>query len=290
MVNEHVIMNTPSINRECSSEVSRYSIDQIMLGLAEVWSESVGCYAPFDSATRIDEYLKKSDDWNELDLCDVKYAIEEFFTCEIPDNEWSDFMGEGTLLKEWEERHGPQFTFGTLAELIAKHAVVKRLQPLVILGRPCVTAGAFRLIQSVVRKRRKRTRPFAPSTPVLDRLRGGRLRSVWGKLRFLCEGAIPPLRLTWPERVDRCVWAWPCHIINGILFLVLMIAWHTGREPGEKGSSWWFALLLWPLAVSCVCSFLDRFTNPLPDGIHTFRDLARRLGTESRDPSTTSAV
>lgn len=245
----------------------RYTESQVLFGLREAWPRFTGGEDEFDADTRIVAFMKSDGSWDELDLADVCRRIERFFGFSCPDKEWTNFFGFDVAERspaEWEQSVAPNLTFGSLARFIAERApAMASFDPIFVLGRPCAPAGVFTGIQCVANKTTGSEVWFAPSTRIIDVLRGHHLDAFWTHLRWMTEHAMPELPTFWRgvTGVTGCL---------GIVAVVaaFLAAWSTSN------ATWIIATLLLAMMSYVMASAYKRFTNPLPSQIVTFRDLS----------------
>jgi hypothetical protein len=104
---------------------------------------------------------------------------------------------------------------------------------------------------------------FAPSTPIRSHLSRTQLASLWSRVRWASGKPLPPLPSRWYNRAA-------CFFVLSVLGLL---------GSGFAALFWGaFAALLHAVSF-CKLSFVllslvERFENPLPEGIETFEDLA----------------
>ena len=245
----------------------RYTESQALFGLREAWQDFTGVDDPFDADTRIDTFMKADGSWDEIDFADVFRGIEQFFDFECTDQEWTTFFGLHVAkrsLNEWEQTVAPNLTFGSLARFIADRApAVASFDAIFILGRPCLPAGVFTGIQHVAHKSMGSQPRFAPSTRIIDVVRGHQLDRFWSQLRWMTEYATPELPAFW-----RNVTA-TTGCLGGLAVIVSLIAtWATSNPV------WIVPTLLIATSTYLLAWAFKRFTNPLPSHLVTFRDLS----------------
>jgi hypothetical protein len=239
----------------------RYTESQILHGLHEAWEGIVGVDDPFDAETQIDTFMKADGTWDEIDFADIFRGIERFFRFSCTDKEWLDLFGFDVAkrsMSEWDQTVAPKLTFGALARFISERApLIASFDPITVFGRDCASAGVFTGIQRLAGEQ------FAPSVRIIDVMRGHDLDSFWTQLRWMTEHAIPPLPSFWRgvTRVTGCL----CVLA---VIAALIVAW-------EKSDSIWIVSAIGGSLVLYVIAWAyQRFTNPLPSAIVTFRDLS----------------
>ncbi|RIK65130.1 MAG: hypothetical protein DCC65_13185 [Planctomycetota bacterium] len=247
--------------------------------------------APIAHNTRIDQYFfaHVPSDLQDCEL--ISELLEERLGVEITEVDWDFLIGRNlcSSTEDWEARYAPLFTFGRLAELVAHRVKLGQIQPLTILGATSRAAGAFRVIEQAVREIDPHVKPFAPSTPVLDRLRGCKLARLWARLRVHSANRIPPLPTTAAGRIVGSAGGL-CGIVI-CLMLYGVLAWQLGARLGIIGSN---STLKWILTFTLPCVilfFVSRLVmvvaerwQPrewlLPKGIVNFRDLAMLMSAD----------
>lgn len=280
-------------NLEAASAPSPVTIEAILAELVPIVFGAAGTEEPFGADTRIDTYFEASGSFELIDVLDLEFRINAHFGEILGRGDWDFLSGwdRCQTAEEWEARFAPLFTFGRLAELICVRLRLDRVEPLNVLGASSLAAGAFRRIQAVVHKIDPRGRDFAPSTPILDRLRGARLRRVWASLRALSSNRVPPLPESRGER-----WGTRLRGTFGVCLVViaagLVTSYLLNRIGGAASTSlgaWLIAMIVFGntivgvLAVGALILsvlmrwFGSRLEGPdsmLPPGVRTFRDLA----------------
>lgn len=239
----------------------RYTEAQVLCHLREVWRDFSGADAAFDADTQIDTYMKADGTWDDLDFADIFFRLERDFGFACERKEWLDFFGFDVAKRsvdEWNQEVAPKLTFGALARFIADRApVIASFEPITVLGRPCAPAGVFTGIEQLTGRR------FAPSTRIIDVMRGHDLDEFWAQLHWMTEHSIPPLPSFWRDVTS----------MSGSLGLLVGIggfiaAWATSNPM------WIVLTILGAFILYVVASAYKRFTNPLPSDIVTFRDLS----------------
>jgi hypothetical protein len=257
-------------SRRADVHVKRYSQSQVLCGLRDVWKKYIGTDASFDFDTRIDTFTKADGTWEELDFADIFYRLEHFFGFKCSDKEWGDFLGLDTAKhdpNEWQKNVAPSLTFGSLSLFIAQRApVVASFDPLQILGGYCPTAGVFTAIQRVADKVRSNRQGFAPSTRIIDVLRGSALDKFWTQLRWLTEHSLPELPPFW-----RNVTGYSRFLEVFLVFFGLVGVWATSEII------WFVSTLVCAAALYVMAASYKQFTNPLPSGIISFRDISKLI-------------
>ncbi len=181
-----------------------------------------------------------------------------------------------TNAAEWEREVAPKLTYDALADFIADRVPLISFAPIEIAGHRCAKAGAFFGVREIIGRGSSARRRFAPSTTICSELTRSEVEHVWNSMAWMCPSPPPALRTCWSDRIASSAFLWVFAMAGtGFAFL-------CAGEPD---------LFL----VFCVVTLiglvpyllLRRFEKPLPDGIETFGDLARRLA-EANDSSTIS--
>lgn len=248
-------------------DAKRYTQSQVLCGLREAWAVATGTDDPFDAETQIYPFMLADGSWDDLDLADIFFRLEQFFefTCGL--EEWKDFFSfdiANRSREEWEQIVAPKLTFGSLAEFIAQRApMIASFVPIPVFGRNCATAGVFVGIQRVADNVKGNCRQFAPSARIIDVMRGNDLDNFWTQLRWMIEDAAPKLPACWRDVTSLAGCLAVLGIIGG-----LIAAWATS-DPVWIGPT-----LVGAVAVYLVASFYKLLKNPLPPHIVSFRDLS----------------
>jgi hypothetical protein len=249
-----------------SEHVGRYTREQMLCAIRVVLERQFACNATLDSQTRIDEYFKAAGDWDDIDLADLWFALCRETAIKTEPGEWAGFLGTDAFRRgEWETRIAPGFTFGALADWMAKRAEGVSLSAINVLGRKCATAGAFYGIEDVARQVSPHVVRFGPSTPIQKRLRGRALSRFWRRLRWMTCDALPMLR------TPKTAVAWDVLLLVSLVLIPLWLAVEVGAAEAFFAA---IGILVFGLIVSIVVTCV---TNPLPAGIRTFGELARRV-------------
>jgi hypothetical protein len=245
----------------------RYSQAQVLCGLRDVWRNSIGTYATFEADTQIDQFMKADGTWEELDFAGLFYVLERFFGFTCSDKEWHDLLGIEIARRspeEWEQNYAPKLTFGLLAQFIADRApVVASFSPITLLGNACTSAGVFTGIQQLAATFRSCQR-FAPSSRIIDVIRGKNLHRFWIQLRWMTENAVPQLSPFWGSITSYAVW-------TGIL----VVAWGIFGVWATDNPRWVVSAIVCAIGFYVMASLYQHLVNPLPTYIVSFRDLSK---------------
>ncbi|HTU91268.1 MAG TPA: hypothetical protein VMF69_14405 [Gemmataceae bacterium] len=278
----------------------KYTQEQILSGIWIVCSEvpeldlTFDFNISFDFDARLSEYFTPSfssgslGDWigsamgEEDAFTEFAHVLAWFFgfTCSV--EEWNNYFGlNATSREEWEREHAPHFTFRRLVKFIQERAKPIPLEPITMLGKPCLTAGIFRGLEHLARQIDPKATRFGPSTPIRRCLRGVWLRLFWHRLRWMFQDQLPPPRqITLSSR----------GFLHSLLFkfsVGLLIAIWSGDLSGVlAGIGTTFALFI-PLGV--IVAYINNRLNPLPKEIETFGDLSRVLAAIIQDQQSEAA-
>lgn len=258
-----------------------------------------------DDGTLIHDCLPALRTQNALDLIVLASHIAERWGVEIERSDWQEILeanpqGTCDVLREVsdanEQCHERSVTFGRLAEWVSSRIGRAAFGDLSLLDKTWPTAAAYRRIVDIAHQVRPLVLPFAPSTPVPDRLRGPRLHKFWSRVRCISSNRIPPLKLAWGERVLRpFLVLLMCGVAGCILLLAALAAIHVvgGGAGGEmlglgqylEGivllvlvATTWLSLLV--AVMGGLLKLAGALVPVLPHGIRTFRDLAELVAGE----------
>jgi acyl carrier protein len=246
-------------------------------------------------STRIDRFFNDVFGGDSLDFLDLSFQLEAKLGVYLSADDWKFLSGEVfcKTTEEWDAKYGPLFTFGRLAELVAHRAKLGKARPVTILGSTSKSAGAFRQIQWLAQDISKSTKNFAPSTPIMDAVRGRDLRRLWARLRIVSDNRVPDLRHTLSTQVaiffERPYQPLMCiaMLSTGVSFLVRYMS--TGGFVAALIAlvSGIGLIAIFLLMILLVLSFIIRMsswaqpkTAILPNGVATFRDLAMLIAGE----------
>lgn len=249
-----------------AGEPTRYSTKQILCGLRELW-RSIGD-TRFEDDTCLVEHMKEDGTWDETDFANVFYLLERFFGFECSREDWNRLFGVHVAVtpEEWESQFAPRLTFGALAQFIADRTPCVPFEPALWLDRPCAVAGVFLGIEQVAREIQPNGESFAPSTPVWDRFRGRALDKFWVRLRWISEDRLPALPNFWRGVRGWAFLTGAAAIGSGIIVSLLL-----------ENAVLSIASVPVALVVYAAASIYVHTVNPIPEGIQTFSDLARRF-------------
>lgn len=249
--------------------MSRYTREQILNALYPLLEDSFGIdpdEKPLPGEP-IDAHLKRMDVWHDSDLFDLFRRCEKTFGFKVTPAEWKAFFEGGAAdAADWERNVAPRMTYEALADFVIDRTRAISFEPVEIAGRRCGPAGAFYGICEAAGQVLLKVERFAPSSSILRHLGRSRVETLWERLSWDRLDALPPLRRCWSDRFASGVFLWD--FAMGAVGAAFLCA-------GEPDLTLLFAafasLLLVPYLV------LRRLENPLPNGIVTFGDLARRL-------------
>jgi hypothetical protein len=263
-----------------------YTQEQILSGLRMIWRETYNFDAPiypdesFIEAFNAKSILFKAD----IDLYDVLYRLEAIFGFKCPMKEWLAFLGEHIQdPSEWEKTVAPKLTFRALADFVGERLKEPvSLEPITLLGKPCLTAGIFRALEQLAEEINPKVTRFAPSTPIRVRLSGFSLYCFWSRLRWIMEDQLPP-----PPQIPFPDWRFLNRLFVKLGVGLLIALWKRDLAGLLEGIG--VTLLLF-LPVGMILAYINAaLLNPLPDGIETFGDLARVLAAIILDQQTEAA-
>ncbi|MGD8450720.1 MAG: hypothetical protein PVJ57_02780 [Phycisphaerae bacterium] len=262
--------------------------EQVMRGMRRVWKRCLTEEMPDDPNTRVDRWLEQKG-LDDIDLSDVLFELDRF--CGHPRAvwlawkrqslpEWKQHFGMDVRSRaKWEAEYGPRCTFAEFARFIAGRASAPTLEPVVVLGKPCLTAGAFGVIEHTVAAMQPGTPRFAPSTPVADVIRGRCLRQVWERLRWISEDRLPPLRPTWTDRLTEGL-----ESDGRVLLVLIIIAASTILLHLLIGGPCFLSVVGGVLAFLGMRAVWDNtvrgaewHSDPLPENLRDFRAVARAM-------------
>ena len=275
----------------------RYTLDEVMDGLRVILCEQAGKEVEFQGETQIVHVLaqrdglplSRVDEYNteELDY-DFRFRIvleiEQHFRPSVSPTEWCNWLEGGAESPEdWRQRVAPQLTMEKLAAIIVLRSRKVSFEPVTILGRHCEPAGAFYGVEQVACELDPKLKRFGPSTPIRDRLRGSKLSEFWNRVRFCSGRQIPAVVDPFSSKHRAARYA---NLVT-LLFLPLLImeaAFWVGIIPQGIVDSWVppvagivLGLILVIHARIRIGRLFAYFANPLPPGIHTFRDLTELI-------------
>lgn len=260
---------------------TKYTENQILCGMQECWCDFVGTDDDeiFDADDRIDLYLKEYDVWDEFDFYQLAKVMEGFFQFSCSENEWKELFGVNSpknTLEEWEELVGQHLTFRVLAQFITEQAPAVSFQPVSVIDRMCAPAGAFYGLKEVVGNVTVASQhpcQIAPSTKIIDALRGNTLEKFWSKLRWITEEGVPELSASWKNAGGLGCLVGLLGVPVGILIWLLT----------ESSLSFLMIPFVCAFIWSAFSSFYKNWVNPLPSELQTFRDLAMLIAAHDCD-------
>ncbi|MBK8270403.1 MAG: hypothetical protein IPK83_19755 [Planctomycetes bacterium] len=168
----------------------------VMRALQGMVNSMSGKTVPITRETRIDRYFREVCGAESLEYLDITFQIEETFEIQLPREMW-DYLADaklGLTSEEWEAQYAPFFNFGRLADFIAHRVDYFKIEPVSMMGRPCLTAGAFRFMQETAHRVDPRVRRFGPSSAIRSHLSGKKSRRFWTIVRAASGNRIPRLK------------------------------------------------------------------------------------------------
>lgn len=248
---------------------TRFTPQQILCGLPEIWSQLSGTdEAILHAETCIYDVMISDGTSHEIDFYDVKIRLQQHFQFTCSNDEWSDFLGMNQPdlhFETWLRDVSPQLTFAALAEFIAQRTSGISFSELAIATSVCRSAGAFTGIQESLH-RTVGTHTFGPSDQITDVVQGTNLLACWTQLRWQTENKIPDL----PD------WFQNLHCHSYCLSIAIFLA-AVGLSIAQNSG--------WPIVVSALLililgistAIISRSMNPLPKHLQTFRQLAKHI-------------
>ena len=254
-----------------------YSYRQIAFGLRIGLGDNGFRDVAFTEKTSLVEFFNRNAGYAfdvELSLI---WAIEETFGFYCSMQEWKVFFSVA--------ENGLVFakTFNDLFEFIVSHTEAVSFEPITVFGKPCVPAGLFCGIENIASQINEKCKPFAPSTPIRQRLRGRSLDVFWNRLQWISVGQLPELQKeSW---VSKILYTFLCLLIAVtvcpliVLFAISILELvSTGITFAAILTCITLASTLFVLLMPGISSWvIYQFRCPLPDGIVTFRDLSLAL-------------
>tara|TARA_R110002111_G_scaffold248400_1_gene312060 strand:+ start:81811 stop:82572 length:762 start_codon:yes stop_codon:yes gene_type:complete len=222
---------------------------------------------------RIDHYLQSliplwSDEEIEFsDFFAYFQWMEYYFRFKSSRAEWTEYFKLDVYKannEEWERLHAEDFTFLRLAQFIAARATAISFQPVEVLGKECGPVGAFYGIQQLVKTLKNRSPDFGPSTRIRDVLKGDSIVYFWSQLRGITEQGVAELPAGW-RHLEVTAFA------SLICFTIVLAVVFSFFKPDPVYVVSIFLVI--PLAMFVVWIY-QRWSNPLPPELQTFRDLA----------------
>lgn len=274
---------------ECDS-----ASDEILQLLQNVLDELSEESIPITRDMRIDRYFNEVCGADSLEYLELSFAAEARFGIQLSNEDWKFLAGHEfcASAEEWEAKYAHMFTFGRLAALIAGRVDLGSLEPVTIFGATSLAAGAFRRLQGLARRVDRNVEDFAPSTKLLDRFQGSKLRKFWALLRAVSGNRVPPLAASTASRIANYMWSTPgvvFSLIVGAAATFWLIRGTFGVGMGGSRLAWIFTWLVMSLGMSIVPAILLLIAtgvlklfghqigpqrSMLPHGIETFRDVS----------------
>ncbi len=258
----------------------------ILTGLRRVVTDVIGI-TPFKSGkTNVVCFLRGikvggSTMWDEIDLADVFSEVEDYFGFKAERNEWTQLFGVHlTKSEQWEEQIANRLTFNDLADFVLAHVESPCIPKVVILGRSCAPAGAFRLIQRLVRRMRPQCPAFGPSSEIANVLPRTSMVQLWSQLRWRSENRLPKLRRSLSGWMN--LWFVDKVILTGVIAILANFLFKHDETAYMEFFGISIQVFFVAVAISAVAWVLIRMCSPLigrhnaglPPEIRTFRDLA----------------
>lgn len=178
---------------------------------------------------------------------------------------------------EWRSLASDKTTIGQLAEFIAERAIVRRIEPSSVLGRPCHSAGVFTVLKDATERVVGHPVRIGPSSRIDETLN----KAQRGRLTELLLPYYPKLysaRDLW--RMSKLTdWAERCWMGCVVLTLLSMLVFLSGSLALIGAFCAVIALYLLPLAIllSITAGLVNWGKGPLRRQILTYRDLVNAI-------------
>ena len=258
---------------------TRPTREQVLQGLRGCLREQSYQDVELDENTHFWPLMDKLflNDW-VLEL-DFLWPVDRFFGIPSKLPLWMDLFCYGNPGEPPNKRR-EELTCGEIADWIIKQLALEvSFEPAVLLSKPCRPAGVFLGIEKLTQKLDPEVAKFGPSSNLRDSLSGLSRDRFFHMLHWMTDGAAPS-----PGEVmaSRSFWTQVSDIAALLIGVASFIAWILVSFPAlDFLSSEWAAGLstgfyfLWIIFVYYGGRWLvERYANPLPPGIITFRDLA----------------
>lgn len=263
---------------------TRFTTEQVLRGIQAYVFEHVDEKLLLDPDASVNDYREEIEESHECPLWFLS-ELASYFGFSYGDSRWIAWLQLPRAVglskteaerdwQRWQTETSKPITIRKLAGHIAKHAPGTSLEPVTVFGVPCAPAGAFRGLCELPEVCSARV---APSTPLRNVVRGGRLREFWERLEWVTGAKLPKLRPAIPQP-----WFGSLPMF-AVIFSLLAIPSGLGIMhffDGQLGALPFalFGALAVPFVILCLLeTAVDWARNPLPDGITTFGDLARLI-------------
>lgn len=238
--------------------------EQILFGIREIWSEVVGDATPFEDDESFIEWLKRRRIWDDLDLDDLRHALNHHLGSRIVVEDFVAFLDCGVRPDEdWNDVAAPRLTFACLAEFVAEHVERISFDSVRIAGKDCAPAGAFFGLVKVAASLDNPADDFGPSTVIEERMRYRQLLQFFYRLRWRTLGRSPSLRF-------------PLSLIGCSVLLLSFLSLATAIPLWNRSSVQSLIALCGGVSGIATGWLLTRIYR-LPEGVRTFGDLARAI-------------
>ena len=220
---------------------------------------------PIEPGTGVLEWLKfewESPAW-------LLRKINRHFGIAIDSDRFDSFLADrsGSELSGCDSQ---QPTFGELAKLILDCLTAVSFEAVDVAGRRCEPAGFFRGIADLIEQTHPGLERFAPSTPIMQRLKGRKLGRFWTQMGALSGITLPELVCPLESVTSFLGLA---AIASGCSFLLLVCLGLAESLLMILGLAWAATVALVFLWVPIVLAVGDRLLRA-PRGLRTFRQLA----------------
>lgn len=253
-----------------------FTTEQIFRGVAWIWRETTGDKAPITPDTRITDRIPDG-----FEVIDLEIAMADYFGEDPPDHEdWSleacwYFHREQRRARGEEDDEPPPLTFQMLVEFIESRAVGGPIEPVYVLGKQCLSAGAFRAIEEAVHRSLRDAPRFPPSDPVLNVLRGQHLRVAWDRMRWLSDDRLPRLKTTIYDSLFSITTVIGFIALIGIPVALTAIC--SGISASDLIARVTLTVVVLALAGLGATQIARVLENPLPAGLRTWRSVAKAM-------------
>jgi hypothetical protein len=262
-------------------EFTRYTPEQVLAGIQAFVHEQVDEELEIYPDSSVNDYYEI---FRESHECPLMFLAELalYFGFTFSERKWVAWLQlprsnrlskeEGKRRwEEWQQVTSRPITVRALAEHIARHAPGVSMQPVTVFGVPCAPAGTFRGLCELPEVDHQRV---APSTPLRQVIRGSRLRRFWQRSEWISQTKLSPLT---PTRILPCVGPTIGYFATyaTLAFAIGTAIYQASGGGLESCFTVFMGSVLGPLPILFVIDeVVDWLRNPLPEGIHTFGDLA----------------
>lgn len=225
---------------------------------------------PIDADTNLYEkgayYLE---DYSELEEWLV--AIGEHFGVLLTEEDVCEFVGAppDADVETWYHVVRPRLTCRHVGEWLWPYIPQVSFESINVAGRECRPAGLFYGMEELASHVDPDAQRFPPSARILDQFQGAALRRFWAQVRFLTHVPLPDLFNVNSAVSQFAMWTF-C-LLGGTALVCLTFS----PEAFVTLLALWFAII--PIMVALSPYSQEETYRSLPQGIVTFRDLAKHL-------------